>query len=111
MGLFSRGPRPGEVWRGHACYSDDYSLVDRPGFYALDETGKKVLPKIRLTWVDCAPGDDQDGSGFYEVSGKRGPIARAASGEDMGKLYEGQLVELQATAQGKADLRGEDGGE
>lgn len=108
MGLFSRGPRPGEVWRGHACYCDDYALVDRPGFYALDETGKQILPKIRLTWVDCAPHDDQDGTGFYEVSGRRGPISRASTGEDLGKLHEGQIVELQAHARGNSETHGGD---
>ena len=89
------------MWRGHACYCDEYSLVDRPGFYALDETGKKVLPKIRLTWVDCAPGDDLDGAGYYEVSGRHGPIARAITGEEL--AAQGQVVELHATAHGQGE--------
>src|SRR6185503_7344112 len=76
MGLLDRlRRRPGDRYDGPAAYCDDYALVPRPDFYALDPTCKKVT-KQRLIYVDDAPGDPEDGSGHYEIAGRRDPVQR-----------------------------------
>jgi len=58
----------GNPWEGYACYSTD-PQIGRPGYYALEDDGKTIRePHVMLTWVDEAPGDDDDGSGHYEVA-------------------------------------------
>lgn len=63
--------RAGQAYSGPACYCDDYQLVPRPGFYALDPTGKRVLPHVPLVYVDDAGEDPWDGSGHYEYAGPK----------------------------------------
>ena len=58
----------GSVWEGFACYSTD-PQIGRPGYYALNDDAMTIRePHVMLTWVDDAPGDDDDGSGHYEVA-------------------------------------------
>jgi hypothetical protein len=92
--LLRRGPKPGTVFDGLVTYCHDYSLVEKPGYYALGEDGKQLQkPLLRLTWVDDAPGDEDDGSGHYEVSAKTDPISRA-----------GAPVPLEAESHGSAEV-------
>lgn len=59
---------PGSTWNGPAAYSTD-PHIGRPGYYALTEDGQEILePHVMLTYVDEAPGNDEDGSGHYEVA-------------------------------------------
>lgn len=86
--------RRGQRYDGPACYTDDYALVGRPGFYALDPTGKKVNRRLRLVYVDDAPGDPTDGSGHYEVAGRHDPVQRGGE----------RVVELEVQVAGAAEL-------
>lgn len=72
--------RAGQTYFGPATFSDDYSLVPRPGFYALTADGRTVLRDAPLVSVDDAPGDDENGACHYEYAGPNdGPYARAAT--------------------------------
>jgi hypothetical protein len=86
--------RRGDRYDGPACYCTDYSLVPRPGFYALDATGKRVNPHVRLVYVDDAPGDPNDGSGHYEIAGRKDPEQRPGE----------RVVELAVAVKGSAEL-------
>ena len=70
-------PRPGTRYEGHACYTDDYQLVPRPGYYALTDDGKQLRkPLLRLVCVDDAPGDPDGIACHYEVAAKNDPIQK-----------------------------------
>ncbi len=66
MRLFN-SPRPGEVWEGLTTYTTD-PHIGPPGYYALKDDGHTVDTSLRLTWVDEAPHDEEDGSGHFIVS-------------------------------------------
>lgn len=85
--------RAGQPYHGPACWSTDYTLVPRPGFYALDPTGKKVLANVPLVYVDDAPGDHMDGAGHYEYAGPKDNPQR-----------QGRPVELEAHAVGRTEV-------
>ena len=88
------GPRPGSRYFGPVAYCDDYSLVGRPGYYALTSDGKAVRkPLLRLVYVDDAPGDPDDPSGHYEVAGPKDPVQRP-----------GRIVALRADLEGSAGV-------
>lgn len=86
--------RRGSRYDGPAAYCDDYALVPRPGFYALDKTGKNVNRHVRLIYVDDAPGDPDDGSGHYEIAGRKDPVQRGGD----------RVVQLEAKVAGSAEL-------
>lgn len=58
--------RAGKPYDGPAAWCDDYTLVPRPGYYALTADGKRVLPDVPLVCVDDAPGDPENGACHYE---------------------------------------------
>jgi hypothetical protein len=69
-------PAAGERYEGPVTYTTD-PLIGRAGYYALDDVktdkGGENLhqikePHVMLTWVDEAPGDDEDGSGHFIVA-------------------------------------------
>ncbi len=78
--MFGFGKKAGTRYDGPATYCDDYAAVPRPGFYALhverDGSARRINPRLRLVYVDDAPGDPDDGSGHFEVAGKRDPVQR-----------------------------------
>lgn len=88
FGIFgNKRPRPGYVWEGPACYTDDYTAVQRPGFYALTEDGKNLIqPPLRLVYIDDAPGDPTDGSGHYEVASATDPVQKWNTGQPIVEL-------------------------
>lgn len=99
MGLLNRftGYPPGRRYAGPAAYCDDYTLVPRPGFYALKGDGKSFRrPLLRLVWVDDAPGDPEDGAGHYEA-------ATTADAATRGYAL-GPVVEFEAESGGDAML-------
>lgn len=75
-----RKPKAGSRWNGPSAYCHDYQLVEKPGYYALEDDGKTFLKimgdLVRLTYVDDAPGVEDDGTGHYEVASKTDPVAR-----------------------------------
>lgn len=66
---YRQSRRAGQLYDGPAAWCDDYQLVQRPGYYALDSTGKRLLPDVPLVCVDDAGGDPWDGSCHYEYAG------------------------------------------
>lgn len=68
---FKQRRNAGKLYEGYAAYSDDYALVPRPGYYALDPSGKILLPDVPLVCVDDAGGDPWDGSCHYEYAGPK----------------------------------------
>lgn len=75
---FQQKRRAGKRYDGYACWCDDYTAVPRPGFYALDATGKIIQPHIPLVCIDDAPGDPHDGACHYVYAGpKDNPYGQA----------------------------------
>lgn len=89
-------PPAGMLWTGPAAYTMDYSIVDKPGFYALTEDGKEFRrPLVRLVMVDDAPGNDEDGSCHLEV----------ASSSDPAQMHRGlRVVSLSTEVEGTSDV-------
>ena len=85
--------RAGQPFSGHACWTDDYSIVPRPGYYALTDDGKQILAHVPLVYVDDAPGDHLDGSGHYEYAGPKDQPQR-----------QGNPVALEAHAVGHTEV-------
>lgn len=85
--------RAGTPYDGPACWSTDYSLVPRPGYYALTADGKHVLPDVPLVYVDDAPSDHTDGAGHYEYAGPHDNPQR-----------QGRIVQLRARATGRTEV-------
>lgn len=63
--------RAGHPYVGPAAWCDDYTLVPRPGYYALTPDGKRLLPRVPLVCVDDAPGNHLDGACHYEYAGPK----------------------------------------
>lgn len=84
--------RRGQHYDGPVTYCDDYALVPRPGFYATD--GRNVNRHLRLVYVDDAPGDPDDGSGHFEVAGRKDPVQRPGD----------RVVTLEVQVAGSAEL-------
>lgn len=91
--------RAGKLYEGAACYSDDYSLVPRPGYYALSADGKTVLPKVPLVCVDDAPGDHEDGACHYEYAGPK-DYPQRSGGKPLGR---GGTISMEAHADGTSE--------
>lgn len=72
--------RAGKPYGGPACWCDDYQLVPRPGYYALDPSGRRVLARVPIVCVDDAPGDHLDGSCHYEYAGPHDPPQQQGPG-------------------------------
>lgn len=86
----------GQKWDGPAAYSTD-PIIGRPGFYALDEDGRQLLdPAVMLTYIDEAPGNDEDGSGHYIVVNPDEPYYTHRPPH----LDDPKYVELAATVEG-----------
>lgn len=85
--------RAGKRYDGAAAWCDDYALVRRPGYYALDKTGKIVLRDVPLVCVDDAPGDDEDGACHYEFAGPKDNPQR-----------QGRVIDLEVIAEGKTEV-------
>lgn len=96
-----RGTVPGRLYDGPATWCDDYALVPRPGFYALTDDGKTVLPNVPLVCVDDAPGDSRNGACHYEYAGPKDNPQRRA---DNTTVPAGTVVELEVHAEGKGTL-------
>jgi hypothetical protein len=62
-----QGPSHGDTWTGPTMWTTD-PHIGRPGYYALSPEGAILDPPVMLTWVDEAPGNDEDGSGHFVVS-------------------------------------------
>lgn len=88
--------RRGKLYEGPAAWSDDYTLVPKPGFYALTSDGKRVLPAVPLVCVDDAPGDPKDGACHYEYAGPRDYPQRSGS-KNIGR---GAVIEMEVEAEG-----------
>lgn len=93
--------RAGQLYQGHAAWCDDYTLVARPGYYALTADGKNVLPGVPLVCVDDAPGDALDGSCHYEYAGQKDYPQRSATGEEIASR---RIVELEVEAEGQTGV-------
>jgi hypothetical protein len=92
--------RAGQRYDGPAAWSDDYSAVPRPGYYALTEDGKHLRPDVPLVCVDDAPGDALDGSCHFEYAGPRDYPQRSG-----GKPVEaGEIVSLEVEAEGRTEV-------
>lgn len=97
--------RRGQLYTGPACWCDDYAAVPRPGFYALDSTGKKIRKRVPLVCVDDAPGNALDGSCHYEYAGPKDMPQRQATGGPVPS--NGTVVEMEPdTLYGTANLEG-----
>ena len=98
MGLLDRlkgGPKPGERWNGPAAWTDDYAMVERPGFYGLTEDGKHLLkPLVRLVAINHKPDDPDDSNWHLEVADKHDPPQKGAPS--------GGHVELEAASNGSS---------
>lgn len=92
ISLLRRKLRAGKLYTGPAAWCDDYSIVRRPGYYALSPDGKRVRADVPLTCVDDAPGDHLDGACHYEYADYSDYAQRQAT------------VTLEATLQGKAGI-------
>jgi len=92
--------RRGRIYIGPAAWSDDYSAVKRPGYYALSADGKRLLPNVPLVCVDDAPGDHLDGACHYEYAGPRDYPQR--SGDK--PVQRGQVVEMEVEAEGRTEV-------
>lgn len=56
------------MYKGPLTWTTDPE-IGRPGYYALEEDGRTLMdPHVLLTWVDQAPGDAEDGSGYFYVA-------------------------------------------
>lgn len=96
----------GDVYDGPMAVFDDASVGHVKAFYALDDTGKKLLKQagkpVRLVHVDLAPGQEDDGSQEFRVAAKDDPSQI---------VDQSRLVELQPDqAEGAADLDPAGGG-
>lgn len=92
--------RRGQIYTGYATWCDDYTLVPKPGFYALDDSGKQVLADVPLVCVDEAPGDAQDGTCHYEYAGPRDYPQR--SGDRA--IGRGAIIDMEAHLEGRGGL-------
>lgn len=89
------GFKPGDRYEGLAVWTTDYTLVDKPGFYALAEDGRQLLdPPLRLVGIDETPGDPDDTSWHLVVAGSTDPAQRAATGEEI-KVVPQKIVDLE----------------
>ncbi len=93
--------RAGRRYVGPAAWSDDYTAVPRPGYYALSADGKRVLAGVPLVCVDDAPGDPDDGSCHYEYAGPRDYPQRRADGS---AVQPGRTVDMEAEAVGQGGI-------
>ena len=93
--------RAGKLYEGPAAYTDDPQLAPRPGYYALDPSGKKLLKNVPLVCVDDAPDDHEDGACHYEYAGRFDYPQRKATGEE---IRAHTFVDFEAHADGKADI-------
>lgn len=95
--------RRGKPYHGIAVWSDDYTLVPRPGFYAVSGSGPqaRLLAKVPLVCVDDAPDDATDGSCHFEYAGPRDYPQRKATGEDVRR---GNVVGMEVDAVGQGGL-------
>jgi hypothetical protein len=92
--------RAGKPYDGPAAWSDDYSAVPRPGYYALTPDGKNILSGVPLVCVDDAPGNALDGSCHYEFAGPRDYPQRSG-----GKPVEqSTIVDMQVEAEGQGGV-------
>jgi hypothetical protein len=101
MGLLDRfrGPKPGTTWNGPAAWTDDYHLVDRPGFYALTDDGKSIRkPLVRLVGVNLNPSDPDDVSWVLRVASKTDPAQLDAP--------TGRVVDLESVTNGESGVSG-----
>jgi hypothetical protein len=89
--------RAGQPYDGPAAWSDDYSAIPRPGYYALTADGKTLLPDVPLVCVDDAPGNALDGACHYEYAGPKDYPQRSATGEE---IRSRRTVSLEAEAVG-----------
>lgn len=92
--------RRGKLYTGPATWSDDYSAVPRPGFYALSEDGKTLLPDVPLVCVDDAPGDPDDGACHYEYAGPK-DYPQRSGGKPIGR---GAVIEMDVRAEGQTGV-------
>ena len=92
--------RRGRLYVGPAAWSDDYSAVRRPGYYALSQDGKHLLSGVPLVCVDDAPGDHLDGACHYEYAGPR-DYPQRSGGKAIGR---GHVIEMEVEAEGRAEV-------
>jgi hypothetical protein len=122
MARWRQSQRAGQLYEGPAAWSSDYSLVPRPGFYALDASGKNMLPDVPLVCVDDAGGDPWDGACHYEFAGpkdqpqRQGRVvpmeerklppfgARQDIIEETAKNRGGRLVDFEVEAEGFGEV-------
>lgn len=89
--------RAGRVYDGPVAWSDDYTAVPRPGYYALSADGKHVLADVPIVCVDDAPGDPEDGACHYEYAGPKDYPQRRADGT---RVEKGRTVDIEVEAEG-----------
>lgn len=88
----------GEAYVGPACWSDDYTVVPKPGYYALSEDGKALLVDVPLVCIDDAPGDPEDGSCHYVYAGENEYPQKTAEGKE---IPYGHPVDLEFEVEGE----------
>lgn len=93
--------RAGRPYDGPHAWSDDYTIVPRPGYYALTADGKTILPGVPLVCVDDAPGDHLDGACHFEYAGPRDYPQRTSDGRNIGR---GGIIEMQAHTNGTSEV-------
>lgn len=90
------GPQPGSPWDGFAAWCSDSSVDHRAGFYALTDDGRDLLrPLVRLTMIDDAPGNPENGACHLVVSGPDDPPQAPA----------GRIVEFDVSVVGRAEVQ------
>jgi len=94
--------RRGRPYAGLTTWCDDYQVVPKPGFYALESDGRTVRPDVPLVCVDDAPGDPKDGRTHFVFAGPRDYPQRRATGEEVRSRA---AVKLEVHAEGKGSVK------
>jgi hypothetical protein len=116
MSLFKRSSRPaaGSTYEGPVTYTTDPQIGGQPGYYALAEPQTfdhedgtttnlhPILePPLRLTWIDDAPHDEEDGSGHFVVAADDEPYYSHMPSHI---AMQRNLVQLEATVRGTSGV-------
>jgi hypothetical protein len=94
--------KAGSTYRGPLAIFDDEQVDGVRGFYALTKDGKELLKHrgkpVRLTQIDLAPGDPDNGDERYVIAEKDGPMQLNARPND-------GVIELEPeNVRGKTDV-------
>src|SRR5438105_3163460 len=94
-------PAAGQKWTLPLTYTTDPE-IGRPGYYGLDKEGRALHdPVVMLTYIDEAPGNDEDGSGYWVVADPSQPYFSHAPHHEVSRF-----VNLEAQVKGTSSVSG-----